>query len=95
MIIEKRSAIILTLVIIMITSVILTTILSVSVAEASKEKDDNNGKDRDNNDQLTEREIAVLCGASEDYEANKEQCDKLYDMLEEGVIEDDPDFEYD
>ena len=95
MIIEKRSAIILTLVIIMITSVILTTILSVSVAEAGKEKDDNNGKDRDNNDQLTEREIAVLCGASEDYEANKEQCDKLYDMLEEGVIEDDPDFEYD
>ena len=95
MIIEKRSAIILTLVIIMITSVILTTILSVSVAEASKEKDDNNGKDRDNNDQLTERDIAVLCGASEDYEANKEQCDKLYDMLEEGLIKDDPDYEYD
>ena len=35
------------------------------------------------------------CGASEDYEENKEQCDKLYDMLEEGNIEDDPDFEYD
>ena len=92
MIIEKRSAIILTLVIIiMITSALPTTILSVSVVEAGKEKDDNNGKDRDNNDQLTERDIAVLCGASEDYEENKEQCDKLYDMLEEGIIEDDPD----
>ena len=39
--------------------------------------------------------LAVLCGASEDYKENKEQCDKLYDMLEEGIIEDDPDFEYD
>jgi hypothetical protein len=94
MIIEKRSAIILTLVIIMITSAIPTTILSVSVVEAGKEKDDNNGKDKDD-DQLTEHDLAVLCGASEDYEANKEQCDKLYDMLEEGVIKDDPDFEYD
>ena len=27
--------------------------------------------------------------------ANKEQCDKLYDMLEEGIIEDDSNFEYD
>jgi len=44
---------------------------------------------------LSERDVAVLCGASEDYEAHKEQCDKLYDMLEEGEIEDDPDFEYD
>ena len=46
MIIEKRSAIILTLVIIMITSAIPTTILTISVAEAGKEKDDNNGKDK-------------------------------------------------
>jgi hypothetical protein len=46
-------------------------------------------------DELSERDVAVLCGASEDYEENKEQCDKLYDMLEEGIIEDDPDFEYD
>jgi hypothetical protein len=79
----------------MITSAIPTTILSVSVAERGIEKDDNNGKDRDNNDQLTERDIAVLCGASEDYEANKEQYDKLYDVLNEGVIKDDPDYEYD
>lgn len=50
------------------------------------------GKDED---ELSERDIAVLCGASEDYERNQEQCDKLYDMLEEGEIEDDPDFEYD
>jgi hypothetical protein len=46
-------------------------------------------------DELSERDVAVLCGASEDYEQNKEQCGKLYDMLEEGDIEDDPDFEYD
>jgi hypothetical protein len=54
------------------------------------------GKDEDNNeDELSERDIAELCGASEDYERNQEQCYKLYDMLEEGEIEDDPDFEYD
>jgi hypothetical protein len=46
-------------------------------------------------DELSERDVAVLCGASEDYEENKEQCNQLYDMLEEGEIEDDPDFEYD
>jgi hypothetical protein len=50
-------------------------------------------KDNDK-DELSERDVAVLCGASEDYEENKEQCDKLYDMLEEGKIKDDPDFEY-
>jgi hypothetical protein len=52
-------------------------------------------KDDENEDELSERDVAVLCGASEDYEENKEQCDKLYAMLEEGEIEDDPDFEYD
>jgi hypothetical protein len=46
-------------------------------------------------DELSERDVAVLCGASEDYEQNKEQCDKLYDMLKKGEIKDDPDFEYD
>ena len=46
-------------------------------------------------DELSERDVAVLCGASEDYERNQEQCDKLYDMLEEGEIENDRDFEYD
>ncbi|HEX7256549.1 MAG TPA: hypothetical protein VF242_00695 [Nitrososphaeraceae archaeon] len=46
-------------------------------------------------DGLSERDVAVLCGPSEDYEENKEQCNKLYDMLEEGKIKDDPDFEYD
>ena len=46
-------------------------------------------------DELSERDVAVLCRASEDYEENKEQCDKLYDMLEEGEIKDDSDFEYD
>jgi hypothetical protein len=52
-------------------------------------------RDNDKEHELSERDVAVLCGASEDYEENKEQCDKLYDMLEEGTIEDDPDFEYD
>ena len=49
----------------------------------------------DEEEELSERDVAVLCSASEDYEQNKEQCDKLYDMLEEGKIKDDPDFEYD
>ena len=52
-------------------------------------------KDYENENELSERDVAVLCGATEDYEAHKEQCDKLYDMLEEGEIKDDPDFEYD
>ena len=52
-------------------------------------------KDGENEDELSERDVAVLCGASEDYEQNKEQCDKLYDMLKKGEIKDDPDFEYD
>lgn len=51
--------------------------------------------EKDYEDELSERDVAVLCGASEDYEAHKEQCDKLYNMLEEGEIEYDPDFEYD
>jgi hypothetical protein len=65
-----------------------------SEVEGGKDQDKDN-KDKDDNKQLSERDVAVLCGATEDYEVNKEQCDKLYDMLEEGVIEDDPDFEYD
>lgn len=52
--------------------------------------------ERDNEEnKLSERDVAVLCGATEDYEENKEQCDKLYDMLEDGTIKDDPNFEYD
>lgn len=45
--------------------------------------------------ELSEHDVECLCGASEDYEAHKEQCDKLYDMLDKGIIKDDPDFEYD
>ena len=52
-------------------------------------------KDDENEDKLSERDVAVLCGATEDYERNQEQCEKLYGMLEEEEIEDDPDFEYD
>jgi hypothetical protein len=46
-------------------------------------------------DELSEYDVAVLCGASEDYERNQEQCDKFYEMLKKGEIEDDPNFEYD
>ncbi len=87
---EKRLAIILLLGIMTITT--MSAILSV---QAGKDKNnDDNGKDQDNDHELTEYDVAVLCGASEDYEKNKEQCDKLYRLLEEGIIEDDPDFEY-
>ena len=90
--IEKRSLIISVLGFILITAG--STILLTSEVEGGKDKDkDDNNKDGDN--QLSESDVAGLCGATEDYEENKEQCDKLYDMLEEGVIEDDPDFEYD
>ena len=47
-----------------------------------------------NDKKITERDVAELCGASEDYEAHEKQCKKLYKMLEKGEIEDDPDFEY-
>ena len=33
-------------------------------------------------DELSKYDVDVLCDASEDYEENKEQCDKLYDMVE-------------
>lgn len=88
---EKPSVIILVLGMMMIATI--PTVLSVQ-AEKHKDNDDN-GKDQDNDHELTERDVAVLCGATEDYQANKEQCAKLYQMLEEGIIEDDPDFEYD
>ena len=32
---------------------------------------------------LSEQDVDELCDASEDYEAHKKQCDKLYDDLEE------------
>ena len=72
----------------------ISTILSI-IAITEYQQTTYAGKDGDNEDDLSEYDIAVLCGASEDYEANKELCDKLYDMLEEGIIKDDPDFEYD
>lgn len=51
-------------------------------------------KHNDKTEKITERDVAELCGASEDYEAHEKQCKKLYKMLEKGEIEDDPDFEY-
>ena len=32
---------------------------------------------------LSKQDVDVLCDASEDCEAHKEQCDKLYDSVEE------------
>ena len=72
----------------------ISTILSI-IAITEYQQTAYAGKDDDDEDELSERDVAVLCGASEDYERNQEQCDKLYDMLKEGEIEDDPDFEYD
>ena len=84
-----------------------SNLLSIPIGEASEDKNDTSKDDNqliaseDKNDtskddnQLTERDVAALCGASEDYEAHKEQCVKLYEMLKEGVIKDDPNFEYD
>jgi len=37
-------------------------------------------------DELTERDVDVLCDASEDYEAHKEQCDKLYDKVQDTTL---------
>ncbi|HLN35052.1 MAG TPA: hypothetical protein VK250_07190 [Nitrososphaeraceae archaeon] len=88
---EKPSVIILTLAMMMIITI--PTVLSVH-AEKDKDNDDN-GKVQDDDDHLTERDLAKLCGATEDYEAHQKQCDKLYDMLRSGEIKDDPDFEYD
>lgn len=32
---------------------------------------------------LSKQDVDELCDASEDYEAHKKQCDKLYDKLED------------
>ena len=34
-------------------------------------------------DELTQRDVDVLCDATEDYESHKEQCDKLYNSLKQ------------
>lgn len=54
---------------------------SATLAFADKDKD----KDKDE-DELTERDVDVLCDASEDYEAHKEQCDKLYDKVQDATL---------
>ena len=78
-----------TLIIIIILSVIFSIpVITENFSLVYAEKDNQENK-------LSERDVAVLCGATEDYEENKEQCDKLYDMLEDGTIKDDPNFEYD
>jgi hypothetical protein len=51
---------------IMISITAITENLSIAYAEKDNEEDE-----------LSERDIAVLCGASEDYERNQEQCDQL------------------
>ena len=52
---------------------------SATLAFADKDK----GEDED---ELTERDVDVLCDASEDYEAHKEQCDKLYDKVQDAIL---------
>ena len=37
-------------------------------------------------DKLSERDVDVFCDASEDYEAHKEQCDKLYDKVQDATL---------
>lgn len=43
------------------------------------------------NPPLTREEVDIFCDASEDYEENKEQCDKLYDMVKDDDEDDDED----
>lgn len=45
------------------------------------------------NEQDDTQYVDELCDASEDYEANKEECDKLYDALEEDAKDDINSFE--
>src|SRR5687768_11630316 len=47
---------------------------NLSIVYAEKDNED---------DELSERDVDILCDASEDYEAHKEQCDKLYDSVED------------
>jgi hypothetical protein len=49
------------------------TFLQVSVVEWGKDNDDDND--------LNQHDVDILCDASEDYEAHKDQCDKLYDQV--------------
>jgi hypothetical protein len=48
---------------------------SATLAFANKDKDE-----------LTQRDVDILCDASEDYEAHKEQCDKLYDKVQDATL---------
>ena len=50
---------------------------SATLAFASSDKD---------KDDLTKHDVDVLCDASEDYEAHKEQCDKLYDKVQDATL---------
>ena len=59
------------LIIVMMIGVISTSVIQQTIYA---EKED---------DELSKYDVDVLCDASEDYEENKEQCDKLYDMVED------------
>jgi hypothetical protein len=37
----------------------------------------------EDNDDLTKHDVDSLCDASEDYEGHEEECDKLYDQVED------------
>jgi hypothetical protein len=49
--------------------------------------------DEKENEQDDKRYVDELCDASEDYEANKKECDKLYNALEEDAKDDINSFE--
>jgi hypothetical protein len=48
---------------------------------------------KEENEQDDKQYVDELCDASEDYEANKKECDKLYDALEEDEKDDINSFE--
>ena len=69
------------------TLLIITALLSIFSIIASTENLSIVYAERDDEeDELSKRDVAVLCDASEDYEAHKEQCDKLYDKVPDATL---------
>ena len=71
----------------MSTNMIRTLIMTLSMIFSITAITDNQSivyAEKDNEkDESSERHVSVLCGASEDYERNQEQCDKLYDIVKD------------
>jgi hypothetical protein len=88
----KKEVISLVLVVLLFTILVLTTTTNV-YGDKKKDKDDEYGLD-----DLTEKDIETLCGPYDAYQEHEETCKKIRDLLEEGIIKDDPnnpDFEWD